>query len=64
MFDFVPGKPFSSDNFKSLLIDSTCSEDGFARLDISPWPMSEKAPEWLGEGHQGRLGRFREGRRT
>lgn len=64
VFDFVPGKPFSSDNFKSLLLDSTCSEDGFARLGISPWPMSEKAQEWLGEGHQGRLGRFREGRRT
>jgi len=64
VFDIVPGKPFSSDNFKSLLLDSTCSEDGFDRLGISPWPMSEKAPEWLGEGHQGRLGRFREGRRS
>ena len=64
VFDFVPGKPFSSDNFKSLLLDSVCSNDGFDRLGISPWPMSEKAPEWLGEEHQGRLRRFRERRRS
>ena len=63
VFDFVPGKPFSSDNFKSLLLDSTCDDDGFQQLGISPWPMSEKAVEWLGEDHQGRLRRFRELRR-
>lgn len=63
VFDFVPGKPFSSDNFKSLLLDSTCDDDGFQRLGISPWPMSEKAVEWLGEDRQGRLRRFRELRR-
>jgi len=59
VFDFVPGKPFSSDNFKSLLLDSTCAEDGFARLAIQPWGMSEKAPEWLGPEPPGRQGRYR-----
>ena len=63
VFDFVPGKPFSSDNFKSLLLDSVCSDDGLDRLGISPWPMSEKAAEWLGEDRQGRFRRFREIRR-
>lgn len=64
VFDFVPGKPFSSDNFRSLLLDSVCSDDGFDRLGISPWPMSEKAPEWLGEDRQARFRRFRERRRS
>lgn len=64
VFDFVPGKPFSSDNFKSLMLDSICSDNGFDRLGILPWPMSEKAPEWLGQDHQGRLRRFRERRRS
>jgi len=64
VFDFVPGKPFSSDNFRSLLLDSVCSDDGFDRLGISPWPMSEKAPEWLDEDRQARFRRFRERRRS
>jgi len=59
-FDFVPGKPFSSDNYKSLKIDSVCSENGFAELDIEPWGMSEKAPSWLGaQGRQARYQRYR-----
>lgn len=63
IFDFVPGKPFSSDNFKSLLLDSVCGENGFERLGIEPWAMSEKATDWLGgqvPGRQGRYRRFRE----
>ncbi|MDT8450284.1 MAG: complex I NDUFA9 subunit family protein [Wenzhouxiangellaceae bacterium] len=59
-FDFVPGKPFSSDNFKSLLVESVCSDNGFERLGIEPWPMREKAPEWLAEGdRQSLYQRFR-----
>lgn len=63
VFDFVPGKPFSSDNFKSLLLDSVCAEDGFKRLGIKPWGMSEKAVEFLGPqgpGRQVRYQHFRE----
>jgi len=60
VFDFVPGKPFSSDNFKSLQIDSVCSEDGFARLGIEPWAMREKAAEWLNpDDREQRYSRFR-----
>ena len=54
---FVPGKPFSSDNFRSLKVDSVCRDDGFGRLGIDPWPMSEKARQWLRE--EGRQTRFR-----
>jgi uncharacterized protein YbjT (DUF2867 family) len=59
-FDVVPGKPFSTDNFKSLLVDSVCAQDGFAELDIRPWGMSELAPTWLGDGaRQRRYQRYR-----
>lgn len=36
VMDFVPGKPFSTDNFLSLTVDSVCSENGFAALGIEP----------------------------
>ncbi|MEM1080628.1 MAG: complex I NDUFA9 subunit family protein, partial [Pseudomonadota bacterium] len=61
VFNLVPGKPFSSDNFKSLLTDSVCTEAGFDALGIEPWAMSEKAPQWLNpeDGRQSRYQRFR-----
>lgn len=61
VFDFVPGKPFSSDNFKSLQVDSVCSDCGFEPLGIAPWGMAEKATEWMGDsGRQSRYRRFRQ----
>ena len=32
VMNFVPGRPFSSDNYRSLTVDSVCTEDGFAKL--------------------------------
>lgn len=32
--DFVPGKPFSTDNYRSLLLDSVCTADGAAELGL------------------------------
>lgn len=43
----VPGKPFSLDNYRSLTIDSVCSEDGFAKLGIEPRPMLAELPNYL-----------------
>lgn len=64
VFDFVPGKPFSSDNYKSLKIDSVCRENGFEELGIEPWGLSEKAPSWLGQGgRQARYQRYRQSAR-
>jgi NADH dehydrogenase len=34
--DFVPGKPFSTDNYRSMLLDSVGTEDGLQRLGIKP----------------------------
>jgi uncharacterized protein YbjT (DUF2867 family) len=48
VMDFVPGRPFSSDNYRSLTIDSVCTEDGFAKLGIKPQSMVATARQYLG----------------
>lgn len=59
--DFVPGKPFSSDNFRSLQTDSVGGIDGLHRLAIAPTRMESVLPEILGhdEDRQARLDRYR-----
>lgn len=61
VFDFVPGKPFSSDNYRSLLTDSVGGIDGLHRLDIEPTAVSAILPEILGheDDRQSRLDRYR-----
>jgi NADH dehydrogenase len=48
VMDFVPGRPFSSDNYRSLKIDSVCTNDGFAKLKIVPHSMAAAARQYLG----------------
>jgi NADH dehydrogenase len=36
VMDFVPGRPFSTDNFRSASVDSVCVRNGFAELGIEP----------------------------
>jgi NADH dehydrogenase len=48
VMDFVPGRPFSSDNYRSLTVDSVCAEDGFAKLGIKPQSMVATARQYLG----------------
>jgi uncharacterized protein YbjT (DUF2867 family) len=48
VMDFVPGRPFSSDNYRSLKIDSVCADDGFSRLGIKPQSMAASARYFLG----------------
>lgn len=59
--DFVPGKPFSSDNFRSLLTDAVGGIDGLHRLGIEPTRLSRTLPSLLGhaEDRQSRLARYR-----
>ena len=47
IFDFVPGKPFSTDNYRSLVVDSVCSVNGLARLGIKPQPLAAIVPRYL-----------------
>ena len=48
VMDFVPGRPFSSDNYRSLTVDSVCTADGFAKLGIKPQSMPASARQYLG----------------
>lgn len=48
LMDFVPGKPFSSDNFRSLTLDSVCSENGFAQLGLEPHAMRGIVRQYIG----------------
>lgn len=48
LLGLVPGKPFSLDNFRSLSADSICTQDGLARLGISPRHMMAVLPFYLG----------------
>jgi NADH dehydrogenase len=45
--DFVPGKPFSTDNYRSLTVDSVCKVNGLARLGIRPQPLAAILPGYL-----------------
>jgi uncharacterized protein YbjT (DUF2867 family) len=45
--DYVPGKPFSTDNYKSLLVDSVCRVNGLARLGIRPQPLDAIVSKYL-----------------
>ena len=47
VMDFVPGKPFSTDNYRSLLVDSVPAQDGFAQLGIRPRAFSALLPRSL-----------------
>jgi uncharacterized protein YbjT (DUF2867 family) len=48
VMDFVPGRPFSSDNYRSLKIDSVCTQDGFAKLGLKRQSMLASARQYLG----------------
>ena len=48
LLGMVPGKPFSLDNFRSLSVDSLCTQDGLARLGIPPHSMMAEMPFYLG----------------
>lgn len=48
VMDFVPGRPFSSDNYRSLSVDSVCATDGCTELGIQPQAMEGAARQYLG----------------
>lgn len=48
VMDFVPGRPFSTDNYRSLSVDNVCRDNGFARLGLVPTPMEAILPGYLG----------------
>ena len=59
--EWLPGKPISRDNFRSLKLDSVGTNDGLAALGIVATPMDVVMPRLLrGENWQRQLDRFRE----
>jgi NADH dehydrogenase len=60
VFDFVPGKPFSSDNYLSLLCDSVGGVDGLYKLGIDKTPVDAIVPAMLQQSRkQAHLDRYR-----
>jgi NADH dehydrogenase len=59
--EWLPGKPISRDNFRSLLLDSVGEKDGLGALGIVATPMEMVVPAMLGaDKRQADLTRFRE----
>lgn len=60
LLQFVPGRPFTLDNYWSLQIDSVCQENGCARLGIQPRSVEAIVPGYLaGKRPRGRYTEFR-----
>lgn len=59
--EWIPGKPFSRDNFRSLRTDSVGGIDGLHRLGIEPVALSARMQGLLGRSDtlQKRLNRYR-----
>ncbi|MDH3280690.1 MAG: complex I NDUFA9 subunit family protein [Gammaproteobacteria bacterium] len=47
IMEWVPGKPFSLDNYRSLLVDSVCESSDWARFGFSPAHLESIAPRYL-----------------
>ena len=47
LMEWLPGKPFSLDNYRSLTKDSVSDEDGLAELQISATPLEAVAPLYI-----------------
>lgn len=65
VFDPLPAalKPFSSDNFKSLQLDSTSTRNGLPELGIEPMALERVVPDYLlVSEHQRALDRYRASR--
>ena len=58
--DYVPGKPFSTDNYRSLLTDSVGSSDGLQQLGIKPRALCPNLTDALrGSGLTGIMDSYR-----
>lgn len=51
LMEFVPGKPLSRDNLKSLEVNSICDSNGFERLGMTPRAASTWIPRTVREAN-------------
>jgi len=47
IFQLLPGKPFTMDNYLSLQTDSICGHNNLAELGIQPQTMEALVPGYL-----------------
>ncbi len=60
VFDFVPGKPFSTDNYLSTRVDSVCKCNDLEKLGITASALEAIVPQYLSARFQrARYQRFR-----
>ena len=60
VFDFVPGKPFSTDNYLSARVDSVCKHNGLNDLGITPVAVEAVVPQYLTyQSQRARYNQFR-----
>jgi uncharacterized protein YbjT (DUF2867 family) len=52
VFDFVPGKPFSTDNYLSTKVDSVCKNNDLAKLGITASALEAVVPQYLSQQKQ------------
>lgn len=50
IFQYLPGKPFTMDNYLSLQVDSVCARNGLAELEIHATDIDAVVPGYLGRG--------------
>ncbi|MFK7954892.1 MAG: complex I NDUFA9 subunit family protein [Lysobacterales bacterium] len=60
VMNLVPGKPFSTDNYRSLQLDSVTDNNALAQLGVDPTPLEAIAPTYI--GNQQRVHRFDDAR--
>ncbi len=61
LLDFVPGKPFSTDNYLSLQLDNVTTDNALPHFGIVPGSVESIVPDYLGVSrHQRRLRRIRQ----
>ena len=57
---YLPGKPFTPDNYRSTLVDSVCHGDsGLQQLGITPTPLEAIAPTYLSRNSSRRAQLYR-----
>ncbi len=59
LMDFLPGKPFSTDNYRSLSVDSISDEDGFQRLGLPRHSLQALMPTYLHGANDRQRERYR-----
>lgn len=60
IMEWLPGKPFTLDNYRSLTVHSICDVNGFKTLGMTPRSLEAEAPAWLAAvSHGARLSDYR-----